>query len=354
MPTNKNAMIRYEILDDLFQNRQRPLPVQRLLTTVNDRLKDQGLEPIGLRALQKDIKFLRENDPWFAPIVQVEVVDDDPDHGTKKISKAYCYEEAGFSIFHKDLSHDEKQLLKAALAMLGQFDGIPQLEGLKRLVDGTKNIVSNQIVSIERNPEDDTTLLGELYLAVSDKCAINLHYHTYANPEEEKIIGFNPYLLKQYNRRWYLIGAAALDGKILTFCLDRINRVERNPNRQYLAPKEDLRERYDEIIGVTFYEEEEPVTVTFWVSDKSKDYISSKPIHDFQTPIKRDVEELRSKYPMLKDGAFFKLEVRYNYELIRELCSYGPDLVVLSPERIQSAVVDWIKSMNNMYQSLRT
>ena len=63
-----------------------------------------------------------------------------------------------------------------------------------------------------------------------------------------------PYLLKEYNRRWFLVAAAESDGKLLTFGLDRIDDVENLPSHNYVDYDGDLNELYEDIIGVTFRE----------------------------------------------------------------------------------------------------
>ena len=42
--------------------------------------------------------------------------------------------------------------------------------------------------------------------------------------EEDRQIIVHPYLLIEYNRRWYLIVAADNDGKILSFALTQIDK----------------------------------------------------------------------------------------------------------------------------------
>lgn len=43
------------------------------------------------------------------------------------------YTSPSFSIFKKDLSDDEEYLLKEALSLLGQFEGLPNLDALEGL-----------------------------------------------------------------------------------------------------------------------------------------------------------------------------------------------------------------------------
>jgi hypothetical protein len=56
---------------------------------------------------------------------------------------------------------------------------------------------------------------------------------------------------------------------------------------------------------------------------------------------------------MLKGGAFFSIECIENYELIRELTSFGKDLIVLSPTNIQQKVKDYVQWMADIKQRFR-
>ena len=175
----------------------------------------------------------------------------------------------------------------------------------------------------------DPTLLGKLFDMISNEVVISLSYHTFTDPTV-RCIEFHPYLLKQYNDRWFLIGAADSDKKILNFALDRIDGVESLPDKKYAECPEDLYERFEDIVGVTMYDKE-PEHILFWVSDASKDYVSTKAIHGTQTQLKGEAEQaLRSQYPNLEGGYFFTIKCISNYELIRELWSYGKELLVLS------------------------
>jgi len=89
-----------------------------------------------------------------------------------------------------------------------------------------------------------------------------------------------------------------------------------------------------------------------WVSDVSKDYVQSKPIHGSQKSISND-EDLRRKYPKLVGGRFFFIDCIPNYELIRELTSFGRELLVLKPKDVQNAVIERITSMISMYEKVK-
>ena len=129
------------------------------------------------------------------------------------------------------------------------------------------------------------------------------------------------------------MGAADDDRKILTFALDRIDKVEPLPERKYISCPDDLVDRFEDIVGVTYYENRPVEHILFWVSDSSKGYIETKPIHGTQTPRRGEAETLlRQQYSYLEDGAFYTIDCIKNYELIRLLCSFGKDLIVLQSD----------------------
>ena len=154
--------------------------------------------------------------------------------------------------------------------------------------------------------------------------------------------------------RWFLIAAAEDTGKILNFALDRIDSVVPLPGHRYVEYKGDLNERFQDIIGVSLYEDRPLQTILFWVSDASKGYVVTKPLHESQRHYHGEKEEtLHQQYPMLKGGAFFSIDCIENYELIRELTSFGKDLIVLSPDNIRETVMERIAAMYKMYKPWR-
>lgn len=92
-----------------------------------------------------------------------------------------------------------------------------------------------------------------------------------------------------------------------------------------------------------------------WVSDVSKDYVMTKPLHDSQRKLPMDeAQTLRNKYPFLEGGIFLRIDCKRNYELIRELTSFGENLLVLEPKKIQNEIFEKISKINNKYSKLRT
>ena len=66
---------------------------------------------------------------------------------------------------------------------------------------------------------------------------IKLRYHTFNDSQKVLSINLHPYFLKEYNRRWYIFGAAEEDGKLLSFSLDRIDGIKPLASHKYIEYK---------------------------------------------------------------------------------------------------------------------
>lgn len=359
MPSNKNATTRYKILDELLSNQYHNYSLDDLTEEVNARLSElyPGSNGIGRRTIEKDLFYLEYEGPFSVEIERysVQSYNKEKDRECKK----HClrYADPSFSIFKKEMTDDEKYLLSEALSLIGQFEGLPNLEALENFRKSLNSKHEDKkIISFTKNPLENSSILGELFTAISQKQVVEITYHKFNEEERMRMkIKIHPYLLKEYNRRWYLIAAAVEDEKLLNFGLDRIDDVSPLPSYQYSEYDGDLLERFEDIIGVTLFEDSPIHTIYFWVSDFSKDYVSTKPLHESQRKVSGAKEsELRCSSSDLHGGQIFRIECRYNYELIRELSSFGMELIVLEPSEIQDKVFDRISSMYERYHNLRT
>ena len=68
MPTNKNAQLRYQILDRCFRDFKHKYTFEDLKEKVNDALYDlTGIE-VSTRQIRADIKYMRDRVTFDAPI----------------------------------------------------------------------------------------------------------------------------------------------------------------------------------------------------------------------------------------------------------------------------------------------
>lgn len=343
MPQTKNYITRCMVLDELLSDRHHYYDIHDYVDKVNEKLVNDGYGKVTRRCIEKDIKSI-EFEPFYAELERYQAAG----------KKCIRYKDPGFSIFKKKLSKDERLLLSEVLRTIGQFDGLDNFTWLDALAKGLGVAASEPIIEFSTSPMDQSTLLGELFTAISNKVVVEVSYQKFHDNTPIRSI-LHPYKLKQYNNRWYLLGALVSDGFIVNYPLDRINSITIRPEIKYRESTDDISERFDDVIGVTVYRDRAVERIILWASDDAYPYIETKPMHGSFKPIRGEkVDHLRIEYPQLVDGHFFQLECVENYELIRELCSFGKELLVLSPKHIQDKVFERVSEHNKKYEYLRT
>lgn len=344
-------MTRYALIDSMLANRHKAVSIQDITDFVNEHLPEFGIdEGVSKRCIEKDIEYLE----WSSPFsVELERYSIDATTVNDRVYKKRClrYADPTFSIFKKKLTQDEKAVLESALTTLGSFDGLDNFEWLAELRKQLKVEERKTIISLSKNLVENSTLIASLFSAISNEQVVELTYRKFLDSTERKVI-ISPYLLKEYNRRWYIVGGAYDTNRVLNFALDRLVEIEFKTGYTFKPCETDLEERFEEIIGVTFNEEVPLTQILFWVSDAIKGYIHTKPIHGSQIHIKGDrADKLHILYPQLQSGDFLTIECRENFELIRELTAWGDDLIVLTPVSLRDRIVDRINRMKTRYQS---
>ena len=352
MPTNKNALTRIVLLDKLLADRYHAYSIQDMTDYLERELPNYGKDGgVSKRCVEKDIEYLEYG---FPMLIEFERYTIDSSTSGERVYKKRCirYADPTFAIFKKKLTEGEKAVLESALTALGSFDGLDNFKWLAELRKQLKLETREPVISLSKNLVENSTLIASLFSAIWNKQVIELTYRTFIDSTAHKVL-LSPYLLKEYNRRWYVVGGAYDTNRILNFALDRI--IEMNPKVGYtFRPCEtDLEDRFDEIIGVTFNENSPLTKIIFWVSDEVKGYIHTKPIHGSQIHIKGErADKLHIAYPQLHSGDFFSIECRENCELFRELTAWGCDLIVLTPTTLRSKIADRIKRMALRYESI--
>lgn len=342
MPKNKNAVIRYRYIDELLSNRNRYITTRELAEKVNKRLVEDGYESVTLRCIQKDLIDLQD-ELFGADIIRENIAG----------KECIRYAEKGFSIFTKKLSEDEEKLLSEVLSTIGQFDGLDNFEWLDGLKQRLNISEGKRIISFANNPYlHNSNLLGKLFTAISNRVVINLSYHTFSDLENVRQVVLHPYLLKQYNNRWYLLGAAE-DGYILNFALDRIDDIEQMSNIKYMESDDSIEERFDDIVGVTLPQDAQVEKILLWVSESQYPYIETKPLHGSQRIIRgAQADQLHKDYGF-DDGYFVEISCIINIELKQLIASFIDQVVVLTPMSLRAEMVDKLNGLLKRY-NMRT
>lgn len=361
MPANKNAVVRYIILDRMLSDQHHYYTRTQLLNAVNDSLKgiDEALQ-VSKRTIEMDLRDMED-------IFQIDLDESKVINGKKVIR----YADQTRSIFSKPLSDDEKMLLNEVLSTLGQFSGLDNfvwLDDLKTKLgnqlsfgdsefDAGNGVPQRKVISFSSNEFlQNKEYLGWFFSAITNKKVVSIKYRKFDAESAQEIIAY-PYMLKQYRDRWYLLCTPTCDKKlpynphfIANIPLDRIEAYEEVQNIPYVECQVDIDELFDDIVGVTYYWDKPIEHVVFAVHKSSANYIRTKPIHPYQAELtKEDQAVLRRENPKLEDYSFFSLDCKLNYELSSLFRSYGPNLIVLSPNTLREEMKENARRQIELY-----
>lgn len=215
------------------------------------------------------------------------------------------------SLQHYFISDDEHPEINERI--LEAFDTFNALNMADRL--------SNDIHFEKRRPKGTEHLHGVLH-AMRNKVKIKFSYSSFF--EEGQTVRFiEPYALKEFKYRWYVIGKDLKDDKIKTFGLDRIDDLEIT-KQQFVLPQDfNVNEYYKYCFGIISPNSEKPQKVQLWFNAIQGKFIKSLPLHDTQQIIK-DTD----------DGLEIELTLFLTYDLIMELLSYGGNVKVIKPRKL--------------------
>lgn len=73
MPINKNALLRYQILDRCFSDRHHKYEIEELVDKVNEAFLDIYGTTVSLRQIRADITHMRDRIVYDAPIEAVPI-----------------------------------------------------------------------------------------------------------------------------------------------------------------------------------------------------------------------------------------------------------------------------------------
>lgn len=336
MPATRNALLRYKTIDNCLRNRSRRWTLEDLIDEVSDALYEyEGIDKgISKRTVQMDIQFMRSDKLGYnAPIVVVD-------------RKFYTYEDPDYSITNIPLSHQDLTQLNDAVELLKQFHGFTHFRELEGMVQKLEDHVSSQkemrppIIHFDKNEHlKGLEFIDDIYKAILKKQVLEINYQSFKARQPARIV-FHPYLLKEYNNRWFAIGISESSDQLMTLALDRMVSLKALLISKYKTNVSFHPDKYyQDVIGVTVNSGEDIETVDLFVKRSNAPYVITKPLHKSQ--------EILSKS---KDGIMIRIHVKLNYELEREILGFGESIIVHKPEKLRLRIIKRLTGAIRLYQ----
>lgn len=330
MPLNKNATLRFRIIDDCLTNSMRPYPT---LQQIVDKICEI-CGPISESSVSKD--FVQMRRIYQAPIA------------FSNIHKGYYYTEPDFSIKQFPLTENEIQALDFSTALLSTIKNTALLQhfenAINKVIDGYRisKIIGKSVNNIIQT-ELPTTTVGQQWLEpllkniTEGTTALSISYQPFGKEVQKHL--FSPYLLKEYHNRWYVIGYSNQKKQVITFSLDRIEEIAGSSTNYFRDESFNVHKYFQYCFGITHLPKEQPHKVLLSFSSQTAPYIISQPLHQSQLIIKSTDTELIAE-----------LNVHLTKELLMSILSFGSEVKVLVPDILKEQLKKEIILLQKIYE----
>lgn len=196
---------------------------------------------------------------------------------------------------------------------------------------------TSDIIHFEsRKPLGTENLFGLIH-AIKNRLNVKFTYQKFWE-DETTCRNVEPYALKEFKSRWYVIAKDHKDGRIKTFALDRLTKLEITSTPFIFPPDFSVEESYRHCFGIMSPTDEEPQEVILSFEPIQGKYIKSLPLHATQEILIDNANELK-----------IKLRLCVTYDLVMELLSFGDKMKVLQPTFLSDEIMKAHKEAYNQY-----
>jgi predicted DNA-binding transcriptional regulator YafY len=258
---------------------------------------------ISQRTLQRDIKDIRE-------MMGVDIR-----YSKKQGEKGYYISQSQY----RDISFQQ---------MMESFD---LLNTLQMSRDNEQYIYFDN-----KKPKGTEHMMGLLH-AIKNKKRVCFDYEKFWDENEENRC-VDPYALKEYDGRWYVLAKDRKDAFVKTFGLDRMQNLDIT-NEAIETPIDfDIEEYFRYSFGIVSSLGQKPQEIILSFDPFQGKYIKSLPLHDSQEILIDNDKELR-----------IRMKLFITIELVMKILSFGENVKVLKPKELVKKIQSKLKSTLGLY-----
>lgn len=344
---------RYLVLDQCLRDQLHYYHMEDLVEKVNRMLERYDFTPVSERTVAADLKFMQSGEGFNAVLAKRQ-------DGHFKI---YTYEDPTFSILNLPMTDRESDLLSATITMLSRFRGLPNYEWLDETLKKlrVKFNVGEQTASVALSQNKRLNGLDDWFEKLFEACRkrliVTMKYNRFDRLDKETATRvIEPYQMREYNQRWYLVGreeskqprlqmvVVPID-RILDATLETIEErdIRETAGGQFPVPTEEQLDAYfQDVVGISRLPEAEPETVTIKAWGLTAHFIETKPIHPSQNVTEEGEMTVEGpwykKNPMPVAYKVFQMRVIPNEPLIQALLVYANECEVLKPTSLREKI----------------
>ena len=210
------------------------------------------------------------------------------------------------------------------------------------------NTISTSNLLMENRQLKDRILLEEvpsvkdhlspILAAMKNDTVLLVTYQSFRH-DESSTFELEPYCVKLFKQRWYLVGRSPYYNQVRVYALDRIISLEATEKTFEMPKSFNPTGFFENFYGIIAREHAEAETIRLKVSAEQSNYLRSLPLHASQKELVRS-----------GDYSIFELHLSPQYDFQQELLSKTPEIEVLEPEWLRNEIAEKVKTLCKKYQ----
>ena len=225
------------------------------------------------------------------------------------------------------ISEDSKN--EANHRMLEAFDMFNALNITEEL--------SGAVLFEKRKPQGTENFYGLLH-AIKNHFVIRYSYLKYDDDEITTRV-VEPYAMKEFKGRWYLLAREQNDKNVKTFGLDRIENLQITKKHFDWPSNFNVNDLFKNCFGIINPFDKHPEEIILSFDPFQGKYIKSFPLHETQQLLIDSDKEVR-----------IGLALCITHDLVMELLSYGETLRIVKPDSLKTTIRDTAKRVIALYK----
>ena len=205
----------------------------------------------------------------------------------------------------------------------------------------TENRQLSDRIILEEMPSD-ARYLSIIMEAMRESVYLQMTYQRF-NADNPHTFDIEPYCLKAFKQRWYMVGRAEdHPDQLRVYALDRVHAIKKVSGKPYkIDPNFDAKTYFSNYFGVWTDEKVRPEKVIIKVNTLDAKYIHSLPLHHSQKEAFHMPDTYNAEGKSKKDGyVVFEYYIAPTFDFIQELRTYGDKLQVLAPQ----SLAEWMRT----------
>lgn len=183
----------------------------------------------------------------------------------------------------------------------------------------------------KRKPQGTENFYGLLH-AIKNQLQVSFTYQKYWEDQlTHRTV--EPYALKEFRNRWYLLAIDQKDQQVKSFAFDRLTELEITKKKCHPTRNFDVNDYYKYCFGIISPTDHVLEEVVLSFDPFEGKYIKSLPLHETQEILIDNAQETR-----------IRLKIYLTHDFVMEILSHGDNVKVIQP---QSLIAELKQSYKN-------